>query len=136
MNIEEELIKEEGLRLSCYKDSLGNYTIGVGHLLKSPCDDVSLEYAGRLLNEDIHIAQNELREKLPVYAELNQVRKYVLISMCFNMGIKRLLTFKKMIKALEQRNYEVAAAKMKDSAWYRQVKSRADKLINLMKKGA
>ena len=59
MNIEEELIKEEGLRLSCYKDSLGNYTIGVGHLLKSPCDDVSLEYAGRLLNEDIHIAQNE-----------------------------------------------------------------------------
>lgn len=136
MNIEEELIKEEGLSLSCYKDTMGNYTIGVGHLLKSPCNDISLEYAGVLLKEDILIAQNELREKLPVYAELDQVRKYVLLSMCFNLGIGKLLKFKKMINALEQKNYEVAAAEMKDSAWYRQVKSRADKLINLMKKGA
>ena len=136
MNIEEELIKEEGLSLSCYKDTMGNFSIGVGHLLKSPCDDISLEYAGKLLKEDIRIAQNELREKLPVYAELDQVRQYVLLSMCFNLGIGKLLKFKKMLIALEQRNYEVAAAEMKDSAWYRQVKSRADKLINLMKKGA
>lgn len=136
MNIEEELIEEEGLRLSCYKDTRNNWTIGVGHLLKSPCNDISLEEAGRLLKEDIRIAQNELREKIPVYAELDHVRQYVLISMAFNLGIGKLLKFKKMLNALEQRNYEVAAAEMKDSAWYRQVKSRADKLINLMKKGA
>lgn len=136
MNIEEELIKEEGLRLSCYKDTLGNWTVGVGHLLKSPCDTITLEYAGRLLKEDIKTVQNELREKIPVYAELDHVRQYVLISMCFNLGIGKLLKFRKMLTALEQRNYEVAAAEMKDSAWYRQVKSRADKLINLMKKGA
>ena len=36
INIEEELIKEEGLTLHSYQDSLGNWTGGVGHLLE--CD--------------------------------------------------------------------------------------------------
>ena len=135
MNIEEELIKEEGLSLSCYKDSLGNWTVGVGHLLKSPCETITLEYAGKLLKEDINIAVNSLRKNVPVFSELDEVRQYVLISMCFNLGINRLLSFKKMLLALESKNYEVAAKEMKDSLWYRQVKGRAEKLINLMKKG-
>lgn len=135
MNIEEELIKEEGLSLSCYKDTLGNYTIGVGHLLKSPCETITLEYAGKLLKEDINIAVNSLRKNVPVFSELDEVRQYVLISMAFNLGINRLLSFKKMLLALESKNYEVAAKEMKDSLWYRQVKGRAEKLINLMKKG-
>ena len=135
MNIEEELIKEEGLSLSCYKDSLGNYTVGVGHLLKSPCETITLEYAGKLLKEDINIAIDSLRKNVPVFSELDEVRQYALISMAFNLGIKRLLSFKKMLLALESKNYEVAAKEMKDSLWYRQVKGRAEKLINLMKKG-
>lgn len=135
LNIEEELIKEEGLSLSCYKDSLGNFTVGVGHLLKSPCETITLEYAGKLLKEDIKIAIDSLRKNVPVFSELDNVRQYVLISMAFNLGIKRLLSFKKMLLALESKNYEVAAKEMKDSLWYRQVKGRAEKLINLMKKG-
>ena len=135
MNVEKELIEEEGLSLSCYKDTLGNWTIGVGHLLKSRCDDISLEYAGKLLKDDISEAQTKLREKLPVYTELDHVRQYVLLSMCFNLGIGKLLSFKKMLLALENKNYELAAHEMKDSLWYRQVKRRADKLINLMRKG-
>ena len=136
MNIEKELIEEEGLSLSCYKDSLGNWTVGVGHLLKSPCDDITLEYAGKLLAEDIKIVMQELLEKVPVFFELDDVRRYVLISMCFNLGIKKLLSFKKMLLALENKNFSVAADEMRDSLWYRQVKRRADKLINLMRKGA
>lgn len=135
MNIEEELIKEEGLSLSCYKDSLGNWTVGVGHLLKSPCETITLEYAGKLLKEDINISIDSLRKNVPVFSELDEVRQYVLVSMAFNLGIKRLLSFKKMLLALESKNYEVAAKEMKDSLWYRQVKGRAEKLINLMKKG-
>jgi hypothetical protein len=40
-----------------------------------------------------------------------------------------------MLLALENKNYELAAYEMKDSLWARQVKKRADKLCNLMKKG-
>ena len=135
LNEESELISEEGLSLICYKDTEGFYTIGVGHLLKAPCDPISLEYAGKLLYEDIQTAKNELREKLPVYAELDRIRQYVLLSMCFNLGIRKLLQFKKMILALENKNYVVAAAEMKDSKWYRQVKSRGEKLCYMMEHG-
>lgn len=135
MNIEEELIEEEGLSLSCYKDSLGYYTIGVGHLLSSPCDDITLEYAGKLLAEDIKIARDDLMRNVPCFCSLCEERQYVLISMCFNLGIKRLLGFKKMLLALENKNYQVASAEMKDSKWYKQVKRRGEKLCRIMQNG-
>ena len=132
---EAELIEEEGLSLVCYKDSLGYWTIGVGHLLKSQCGPITLEYAGRLLKEDIIIAREELRKNIRCYSELDHVRQYVLLSMCFNLGISKLLQFKKMLLALENRNYELAAAEMKDSKWYRQVKKRGEKLCYMMSHG-
>ena len=132
INEEIELIDEEGLSLKCYTDSEGYPTIGVGHLLKTPCDDITLEYAGKLLAEDIKIAKTELRGKLPVYAELDPVRQYVLLSMCFNLGITKLLQFKKMITALENKNYALAAQEMQDSKWYRQTKRRGVKLCSMM----
>lgn len=135
MNIEKELIEEEGLSLSCYKDSLGYYTIGVGHLLSSPCDDITLEYAGKLLAEDIKIARDDLIRNIPCFGFLCEERQYVLISMCFNLGIKRLLGFKKMLLALENKNYQVASAEMKDSKWYKQVKRRGEKLCRIMQNG-
>jgi lysozyme len=135
LNEEAELIDEEGLSLKCYLDSEGNPTIGVGHLLKKPCDDISLEQAGKLLAEDIKIAKGELREKLLVYAELDPVRQYVLLSMCFNMGIGKLLQFKRMIAALEARNYAMAAWEMQDSKWFKQVKRRGEKLCYMMSHG-
>lgn len=135
LNEEAELIEEEGLSLKCYKDTEGNYTIGVGHLLKNPCDDISLEYAGKLLAEDICIAKNELHEKIPVYAELDSVRQYVLLSMCFNLGITKLLQFRKMIMALNNKDYTLAAREMHDSKWFKQVKRRGSKLCLMMSTG-
>ena len=138
INEEEELISEENLSLRVYKDSLGYPTVGVGHLITAKdgkFDTISLEYAGKLLADDIRIAKNELREKIPVYTELDPVRQYVLLSMCFNLGIGKLLQFKKMLIALGNKNYEAASAEMKDSKWYRQVKSRGEKLCFMMSHG-
>lgn len=135
INEEAELIAEEGLSLNVYKDSLGYPTVGVGHLITDKdgkFDTISLEFAGKLLANDIRIAKNELREKIPVYAELDPVRQYVLLSMCFNLGIGRLLQFKKMLTALENKNYALAAQEMQDSKWYRQVKNRGVKLCSMM----
>ena len=135
LNEEVELIDEEGLSLICYKDSGGNWTIGVGHLLKSYCESITLEYAGKLLKEDISIAKDLLRRNIPKYLTLDKVRQYVLLSMCFNLGINKLLQFKKMLLALENNNFELAAAEMKDSKWYRQVKRRGEKLCFMMSHG-
>lgn len=134
MNIEEELIKEEGLSLRPYKDSVGNITIGVGHLLDSECGVITLEYAGKLLADDIAIARKEC-QKYSFFFELGEVRQYVMIDMMFNLGAKRFKTFKKMLMALENKNYELASAEMLDSLWARQVGNRAAKLAKIMKKG-
>lgn len=138
LNEEAELIDEEGLSLTVYKDSLGYPTVGVGHLITAKdgtFNTITLEYAGKLLKEDINTAKKELREKVPVYAELDPVRQYVLLSMCFNMGIGKLLQFKKMLAALEAKNFVLAAQEMHDSRWFKQVKRRGSKLCLLMSTG-
>ena len=53
----------------------------------------------------------------------HNVRKAVL-DLAFNLGRDKLNTFKKMRKALENDDYNTAAAEMKDSKWFDQVKTR------------
>lgn len=133
INIEEELIKEEGLRLSCYEDTLGNFTCGVGHLLDCDIGNITLEQAGKWLKQDIENAL-KICGQIPSFFEINEARRYVLISMSFNLG-NRIFTFKKMLLALENGDYELASREMLDSRWAKQVKTRAKKLSDIMRKG-
>ena len=133
--IEAELIKEEGISLKAYSDSMGYLTIGVGHRTPEDNGYITLEYAGKLLEQDIKSAINGLIRNVPFYSELDDKRQYVLISLTFNIGITGLLKFKKMLKALENRDYELASREMLDSRWAKQVKTRAKKLSDIMRTG-
>jgi lysozyme len=55
--------------------------------------------------------------------------------MGFNLGISRLLHFRRMLSALEQGDYQKAAVEMLDSKWARQVGKRATHLNHMMKTG-
>ncbi len=59
--------------------------------------------------------------------------KYALINMNFNLGIKKLLTFHRMIAALEERNYTSAATEALDSLWATQVHQRANDIAVMMR---
>jgi lysozyme len=48
--------------------------------------------------------------------------------MCFNLGITRLLKFKKFLGAMEDHNWDKAAVEMLDSRWAIQVGPRAIRL--------
>ena len=137
--IQEQLIEEEGIRLVIYKDIKGYLTGGVGHRIFDENlhegDYVSLSMVADWLNEDLLNTMQGLERNIPFYGELDDKRQYVLISMCFNLGISGLMKFKKMLLALEQKNYELAAQEMKNSLWHSQVKSRALKLENIMRTG-
>ena len=74
-------------------------------------------------------------KRIECWGALNEARQYVLISMMFNLGAGRLMGFKKMLLALNNGAYSVAAAEMLDSRWAGQVKSRAQKLAKIMKTG-
>ena len=135
--IEQELIKDEGLALAPYFDTKGNLTVGVGHKLKCDCGPITLEYAGKLLADDIKMATDAIRRNISYFSELNEERRFVLINMCFQMGISGLLGFKKMLLALENKEYSIAADEMLDSKWARSDSpNRAKRLAKIMKTGA
>ena len=46
----------------------------------------------------------------------------------FNLGMTRLLKFKKFIAALDEEDWNEAGAQMKDSQWWSQVGPRAQRL--------
>ena len=136
MNIEllsQELERDEDYRRFPYRDAYGNVTIGVGRNLTAK--GVSHNEALLLLKNDIIDTLNELDRFIPWWRQLDEVRQRVLANMCFNLGIERLLTFKRMIAALKSFDYETAAEEMADSGWDKEVGQRAVRLVAMMRAG-
>lgn len=131
--IDELLIYHEGLRLKPYADSGNTLTIGVGRNLQEM--GISKEEALFLLQNDINRVSRELDAKLPWWKSLSDTRQKVLISMAFNLGIKKLLTFTGMLSALQSGDYSAAAEHMLESRWASQVGTRAVELAYLMENG-
>lgn len=123
----------EGLRLFPYKCPAGKLTIGYGHNIED--NGITEEIAVKLLDTDLKNAEKEISAKFPRYNRLNEARQFVLADMTFNMGVNRLLTFKKMFSALSKGEYPTAAKEMLDSKWARQVGNRAKILSEIMKSG-
>lgn len=130
MNLVDLIKEDEGLRLKPYRCTAGKLTIGYGHNIED--NGIPEHIAEALLDYDLDVADEELRDNLPFYWQLSEVRKAVLVSMCINLGWPRLSGFEKMIAALEARAYETAAYEMLDSRWARQVGNRAKRLAWMM----
>ena len=58
--------------------------------------------------------------------------RVAVLDLAFNLGRDKLNTFKKMRKALENDDYNTAAAEMKDSKWFDQVKTRGPRMVGIM----
>ncbi len=133
LELKEQLIRHEGLRLKPYRCTAGKLTIGVGHNL----DDVGIskEEAMILLDNDIQRAKDSLFAALPWVKALAEVRQAVLINMTFNLGITGLLGFKNTLRTIEGRDFKAAADGMRKSKWAEQVKGRAEELARQMETG-
>lgn len=123
----------EGLSLKPYKCPAGYITIGYGRNLEA--NGITQEMAEEMLKTDLAYARMEVGAKLPWSAKLNDARQYVLVDMAFNMGISRLLTFKKMLAALKEGFWERAAHEALDSKWAKQVGRRAKELAEIIRTG-
>jgi lysozyme len=125
-----DLIAEhEGKSLSMYTDTVGVPTIGYGHNLQTP---ISEHAAKVILADDVKVAIDELDDRMDWWRDLPDPAQLVLASMVFNLGWPRFSRFKKLIAALEDRDFNEAAAQMEDSLWYQQIKTRGPALKQLM----
>lgn len=129
----EELKRDEGVVLVLYKCSAGKNTIGVGRNV----DDrgITEEESDFLLSNDIDLCIEELRATFPWFQTLSDTRQRVMINMCFNLGLSRLMGFKKFLAAMEAGEWETAGVEMLDSKWARQVGPRSTRLRDLVLEG-
>jgi lysozyme len=127
-----QLITHEGRRRFAYMDTVGKVTVGVGRNLsdKGLSDDEILY----LLNNDIDECVADLAT-FPWFANLDAIRQRVMVDFRFNVGPKGLRNFKGLLRALESGNYIDAAKHLRDSLWYRQVKTRGVRLVQMMRTG-
>jgi lysozyme len=132
--IKEQLVRHEGLRLKPYRCTVGKLTIGIGRNLDD-CGITQSEAYVMLIN-DIMKCEKQLQVKIPdIYNGLDEVRKSVLLNMCFNLGISGLLGFKNTLAFIKAGDWERAANNMLVSRWAKQVGRRAIELSELMRKG-
>jgi lysozyme len=132
--IKAQLVRHEGLRLKPYRCTAGKLTIGIGRNLDD-CGITQSEAYVMLIN-DIMNCEKQLQAKIPdIYNGLDEVRKSVLLNMCFNLGISGLLGFKNTLEFIKVGDWERAANNMLVSRWAKQVGRRAIELSELMRKG-
>lgn len=139
--LKKELIRDEGLIMSVYRDKFGYKTVGVGHLIRMSDPEFSLPVGARitaervlqLLNQDITIAQNELKKVFNNFDRFSLELQNILVNMMFNVGASKFSKFRMFIKAIENRDYKSAAKEMRASLWFGQVPLRAGRLIERMK---
>ena len=121
----------EGLQDKIYLDTLGNPTIGYGHLV-TPEDKFFFKkkYSKKLL---LDIFMKDLLKSIfdfknnYKYKKLQNNTQEVIIEMVFQLGIKKVLTFKKFNHYINNKQLYLAALEMMNSRWYKQT----PKTVNL-----
>jgi len=133
-----ELIKKhEGFSNTVYKCPAGYWTIGFGRLCDPQFKISGLTRAEGeyLLANDLTKTDKELNKNFPWYEYLDVNRKAALIDLAYNIGITRLLDFKKTLTFLAEKKYTEAAAELLDSKYAVDVKGRAETISNIIKTG-
>jgi len=144
MNIEklrEELEVDEGVKYEIYNDHLGYPTFGIGHLVLDADPEsgqevgtpVSEDRVAEAFNNDVETVISDCERLYPEFDGLPEEVQLIIANMMFNMGRPRLSKFKGMKRGVDAQDWDAAADEMVDSAWYRQVTNRADRLVERMR---
>lgn len=117
-----------------YKDSLGNETIGYGHLLSR---GISYAAANQILADDIRgvLAEAEAQAWWPQVSG-NDARARAFCELIFNIGLGRLAGFKQALAAAMRGDWASCANEFRNSLWAKQVGQRAVELTDMIESGS
>lgn len=130
-----QLTVDEGRKSRMYLDNANppRWTIGVGfnlsdRALPDPIIDALLDWC-------IDNVQHELDSALPWWRTMNDARQNALANMAFQLGLDKLLKFKKTLDLLKTGRWDAAATEALDSDWARQCPNRAKRVTDMIRKG-
>ena len=135
--LRQELADDEGCKYLIYLDHLNLPTFGIGHLITEADPEfgepigteVSEERVRRAFLLDVAVTIDECKVLYDDFDDLPEEAQLVICNMMFNMGRPRLSKFRGMKRGVDSRDWNSTADEMVDSAWYRQVTNRADRLV-------
>ena len=138
--LRETLKVDEGVKNEIYLDHLGLPTCGIGHLITEDDAEHGLEVGthiddervNELFDQDVQVTLGECRLLYNDFDDLPEEAQQIIANMMFNMGRPRLSRFHKMKQAVDGRDWIEAGNQMMDSRWYKQVTTRADRLVRRM----
>lgn len=135
----QEIELDEGKVLTSYKDSLGNWTIGIGHLLgadpKFQGITITDQECGEYFEEDFNEAVKEAQSAFDGFEGLDGPRKGAIVNMAFQMGEKTLSTFHTFLDYLDRGMYQEAALDLMNTRYARQVPQRAKRIAYRIRTG-
>jgi lysozyme len=133
--------------LKPYKCPSGKITIGIGHNTEARAwtDEerkaigdwergITKNMAYMICRNDVNLCLDKLKT-LDFWKSLDEERQYALIDVCFNIGWQGLKKFRKMLKALSEKNYVEASNQLLDSKYATQTGKRAKRIAKLIKTG-
>ena len=147
MDIYQQIMRDEGNRPRPYMDCCGEFwrdctcepkfrghlSIGIGRNLED--NGVVPSEAFAMFQNDVTTAKKELSAHLAWTDTLDDARYAVFVNLVFNMGVGRLLGFKRMLAAARSANWNEAAKELLDSRYAEQVGARAVRLAEQLKTG-
>ena len=130
--VKERVRSHEGFELKPYVDTLGFLTGGVGHKIL-PSEEVPTTEKGwlKLYDQDFDKAVAAADEITP--DDIHPTAFGIITEMIFQLGKQGCMNFKKMHKALAEKDHVEASMQMLDSKWRTQTKARCESLAELMR---
>ena len=136
--LKKQVIDNEGVRKTAYKDTLNNWTIGVGHLIKLPDEEYLLDKeltdleVDQIFVTDLNQAIDDARKFIDADSIPDEAFE-VVVDMAFNLGLPKLSKFKNFQQALKDKDFVKASEEMLDSRWAKQLPNRSKRLADIMR---
>ena len=99
--------KNEGFSSRPYKDQLGNFTIGYGHLIRKKeiilfRKKLKASFLQDLFEDDFKVALDDYKKHFNKYSFSKNVKELI-IEMIFQIGIQKVLSFKKALRHIKKK---------------------------------
>lgn len=147
---------DEGLKLTVYPDTLGYWTVGIGHLLTKIKDKakaiqildtlvgrktngvITEKEARQIFANDVAAVKKQIKNSsilAPIYDKVSDTRKLAIINMVFQLGLAGAEGFKNSLTLISNAQYTQAGKNMRASKWYSQTPNRAERVIKVLTSG-
>ena len=133
--LKKRIKKNEGFLTRPYKDQLGHLTVGYGHLILPHENHLITNKNSNAQLKEIFI--QDFNRAVSGYKKFIKRKTYskkdeeLLIEMVFQMGVNRVLKFKKLLSNMRKNNKHLVCFEMMNSLWYTQTPKRVKNLIKI-----